>query len=228
MATIVRRENKSGVTYRIQVKTKDKGSGKITTHSTTWKPVPGMTEKQIQREVIVFADKYEDQLQAAAMAASGEKFMTAETTLADYAEWWLERRREEISASYYVSSKDAIADIAAHIDTYKLRELNPAVIQRFFDSVDKRERTIVTYTALPEAIRQRMREVGRKYQYLRYEAGLSSNTLSIALRGGHVCAEFAERLAKELKTEAKKLFDLTMETAKYAYETCHKIKQTPG
>ncbi len=78
MATIVRRENKSGVTYRIQVKTKDKGNGKITTHSTTWKPVPGMTEKQIQREVIVFADKYEEQLQAAAMAASGEKFMTAE------------------------------------------------------------------------------------------------------------------------------------------------------
>ena len=57
MASIVKRENKSGVTYRIQVKIKDKGSGKSVTHSTTWKPVPGMSEKQMQREVIVFADK---------------------------------------------------------------------------------------------------------------------------------------------------------------------------
>ena len=64
MASIVRRDNKSGITYRIQVKTKDKGSGQIITHSTTWKPVPGVSEKQMQREVIVFADQYEAQIAA--------------------------------------------------------------------------------------------------------------------------------------------------------------------
>ena len=54
MASIVRRDNKSGITYRIQVKTKDKGSGQIITHSTTWKPIPGMSEKQMQRRSSCF------------------------------------------------------------------------------------------------------------------------------------------------------------------------------
>lgn len=51
MATISKRMTKSGVTYRIQVKVMDKGSGAQKTHSTTWKPAPGMTQRQIDREV---------------------------------------------------------------------------------------------------------------------------------------------------------------------------------
>ena len=55
MATITKRMTKSGPTYRIQVKLKDKGSGKMNVYSTTWKPQMGMTPKQIEREVIVYA-----------------------------------------------------------------------------------------------------------------------------------------------------------------------------
>lgn len=56
MATITKRMTKSGPTYRIQVKLKDKGSGKMNVYSTTWKPKMGMTPKQMEREVIVYAD----------------------------------------------------------------------------------------------------------------------------------------------------------------------------
>ena len=37
-------------TYRIQVKPKDKVSGKLNVYSTTWKPQIGMTPKQMERE----------------------------------------------------------------------------------------------------------------------------------------------------------------------------------
>lgn len=53
---------KFGPTYRIQVKLKDKVSGKMNVYSTTWKPKIGMTLKQMEREVIVYANQYEDNL----------------------------------------------------------------------------------------------------------------------------------------------------------------------
>ena len=226
MASIVRRESKSGPTFRIQVKIKDKGSGKTITHSTTWKPAPGMSEKQMQREAIIFADQYEAQMRAASLSATGEQFMSAESSLREYAVWWLERRKDEISATYYINCKNSIDDIVENIGAYKLRELNPSIIQRYYDAIDRRERTVVTVTPLPEAIRQRMEETGKNYKYLRYDAKVCSNTISIALNGGNVSMEFAETLARELETDVKTLFVIKKENVKYAFETNHKIKRT--
>ncbi len=226
MASIVRRDSKSGPAFRIQVKIKDKGSGKTITHSTTWKPAPGMSEKQMQREAIIFADQYEAQIRAASLSATGEQFMSAESTLREYAVWWLERRKDEISATYYINCKNSIDDIVEKIGAYKMRELNPSIIQRYYDAIDRRERTIFTITPLPEAIRQRMEATGKNYKYLRYDAKVCSNTISIALNGGNVSMEFAETLAKELETDVKKLFVIKKENVKYAYETNHKIKRT--
>ena len=226
MASIVKRNTKSGITYRIQVKTKDKGSGQIITHSTTWKPTPGMSEKQMQREAIVFADRYEAQIKAASLSASGEQFMSAESTLGEFADWWLARRKNEISLSYYVNCHNSIDEIKAHIGAYKLRELNPAIIQRYYDELDTRERTITTIDSKPEAIRKRMAEMGKNYMKLRYVDKINSCTLSIALKGGRVQMEFAEKLAKLLCTDVKKLFTIKKVKKKYAFESIHKIKRT--
>ena len=98
MATITKRMTKSGLTYRIQVKLKDKGSGKINTHSTTWKPPAGLSTKQIEREVIVFADKYENDLKMS-LTSSDAQGISPDTMVSEYAHWWLERRKDEISAS---------------------------------------------------------------------------------------------------------------------------------
>ena len=72
MATISRRMTKSGVTYRIQVKVMDKGSGVQKTHSTMWKPLPGMTQRQIDREVAKFADEYERDIKTVAESPHAE------------------------------------------------------------------------------------------------------------------------------------------------------------
>ena len=53
MATITKRMTKSGPSYRIQVKMKDKGSGKLNVYSTTWRPPAGLTQKQMEREVVI-------------------------------------------------------------------------------------------------------------------------------------------------------------------------------
>lgn len=185
-----------------------------------------MSEKQMQREVIVFADQYEAQIKAASLSASGEQFMSAETTLGEFADWWLGRRKNEISLSYFVNCHNSIDEIKAHIGAYKLRELNPSIIQRYYDELDKRERTVVTIEAKPDAIRKRMEETGKSYMTLRYSDKINCSTLSIALNGGRVQQEFAEQLAKLLDTDVKKLFTITKTNMKYAFESNHKIKRT--
>ncbi len=62
MATITKRMTKSRPSYRIQVKMRDKGSGKLNVYSTTWRPPAGLTQKQMEREVVIYADKYESEL----------------------------------------------------------------------------------------------------------------------------------------------------------------------
>ena len=60
MATIRKITLKSGdITYEIQVKATDKGSGKQITRSMRWKPESGMTPKKAEKEVVLVADRFE-------------------------------------------------------------------------------------------------------------------------------------------------------------------------
>ena len=102
MATISKRMTKSGVSYRVQVKVMDKGSGVQKTYSTTWKPAPGMTQRQIDREVARFADEYERDIKNV-LASPHADGVSPDTTIGEYSRWWLERRKTEVSASYYVN-----------------------------------------------------------------------------------------------------------------------------
>lgn len=56
MATIRKRQLKNGGNaYTVQVKFKDKGSGKTILETTTWRPDGKMTTKQEERAVQTFA-----------------------------------------------------------------------------------------------------------------------------------------------------------------------------
>lgn len=48
----------------------------------------------------VFADKYENNLKMS-LTSSDAQGISPDTLLSEYAHWWLERRKDEISASYY-------------------------------------------------------------------------------------------------------------------------------
>lgn len=224
MASISKRQTKSGMTYRIQVKIKDKGSGEIKVHSTTWKPPVGLTPKQIEREVIIYANEYENAVKAAETVV-GEPNQSPETTFSEYATWWLERRKNDISASYYVNCEMTIELTKKYIGGYKLREINPTIIQQYYDKLDRAEKTVTVVTAKP-ALREKMKETGIGYMKLRYEQGFSSCSLSNALAGKQISYEYAKRLAAALGEKMETLFNVTETKQKYAYETMSKIKRT--
>ena len=51
MATIKKREGKTGVSYLIRVSSGYDISGNQVVHSMTWRPEPGMTRRQIEKEL---------------------------------------------------------------------------------------------------------------------------------------------------------------------------------
>lgn len=71
MATIRKRQLKSGENaYTVQVKFKDKGSGKTILETTTWRPDTKLTSKQEERAVQTFADEFERQIRATVNGAA--------------------------------------------------------------------------------------------------------------------------------------------------------------
>ena len=125
----------------------------------------------------------------------------------------------------YVNCQTAIKDIVANIGGYKLRELNPAIIQRFYDQLDKKEKTVITVTAKPE-LREAMQEAKMGFRKLRFEMDFNCATLTAALAGRTISLEYAERLATCLGQSTTSLFNVTKEKEPYAYETIHKTKRT--
>lgn len=130
-----------------------------------------------------------------------------------------------MSASYYVNCQTAIKDIVASIGGYKLRELNHTIIQRFYDQLDKKEKTVTTVTAKPE-LREAMQEAKMGFRKLRFEMDFNCCTLTAALAGKTISLKYAERLAACLGRSTTSLFNATTKKELYAYETMHKIKRT--
>ena len=136
MATIRKRQLKSGGNaYTIQVKFKDKGSGKTILETTTWHPDTKMTAKQEERAVQVFAEEFEHQIKA---TVNGVTSTTDTTNISfrEFAAQWLVKVDRDCSKAYYVKGKEAIAIANKFIGRYKLREITPAIIQNFYDKLD--------------------------------------------------------------------------------------------
>ena len=131
------------------------------------------------------------------LTSSDAQGISPDTLLSDYVSWWLERRKDEISASYYSNCTVAIKDIVENIGGYKLRELNPTIIQRFYDKLDKKEKTITVVTAKSE-LRDVMKKKNTGYVQLTEQEGFNSATLCSALAGKTISLGYAQRLTDRL------------------------------
>lgn len=225
MATIRTRKLKDGSTsYIIQVKFKDKGSGKQILRTTTWKPETAMTPKQEERAAAVFAYDFEKKIKdtVSGSAASAE---TPNITFREFAAKWLEKTKRDCSLSYYVNSSDIIKEVNEYIGGYRLRDISPAVIQNLYDKLDKLQKTTSRIVPKPE-FRQVLESYGFKYMNLRYDYRVQACTLANAFAGKPVSKGWSYGLAEKINVPFDKLFDEKIITEPYAYETIHKYKRT--
>lgn len=223
MASITCRENKKGIVYRVQVKIKDKGTGKDIVRSMTWTPPENFSTKQAEREIIFVAKEYEDELkkQFTCLERNPDN---VKITFKEFAENWLEKCKQENSASYYSNSVRSIDTANRYIGGYKLSELTPRVIQNFYDKIDKLRMEKVVVTPKPNKIRERMKKLNLRYMDVAEKSG--KGMLTAALMGKNVREKSAKIISKALGANVSALFEIKREFLPYAHETTHKVKRT--
>ena len=197
MPTITKR----GETYRIRAYCGYDAKGKQVCRSMTWKPAPGMTPKQIEKEVQRQAVLFEEKCSGQGWGGS-VKFET-------FCKQWFD---EYATPSLRPRTVDRLHQLEGHtyaaLGHIRLDKLTPRQIQTFINDLGKpgistregRSRSKVDLVALLE-------ERGITQKQLAEKNALGRSTVSSACRGETVNTPTAKKIAKALGKDAASLFD---------------------
>ncbi len=125
MANVTKRGN----SYRIKVSAGYDAAGKQLTYSTTYKPAPGMTEKQINKAVQETVRQFEEKIRNGYLANDRIRFSA-------FAEEWMHRHCEKHLADKTIHDyKKLLERVNAAFGHVRMCDLRPGVLQRFFDDL---------------------------------------------------------------------------------------------
>ena len=196
MATIQKR----GDTYRITVSCGYNLNGKQIRRTMTWTPEPGMTRRQIEKEIDRQAVLFEERCRTGQVLDGNIKFADfAERWFKDYAEKQL---RPTTVARYHV----LMPRINAAIGHIRLDKLQPHHLMQFYNNLaetgvreDTRYQSTVDFKALLKSRGMTKREFAK-------QANLSVYVLDSMTRGNKVSATSAHKIASTLKLPLNKVF----------------------
>ena len=201
MATIEKYSGKDGLTFRISVSAGFDTQGKRIRHRTTYKPAPGMTERQIQKAV---------QRAAADFERSIEQGFALDTrqTFADYAEYVLDlKQRTGTKARTLDRYQDMMVRINQAIGHIKLADLRPQHLNSFYKNLAepgirisggsaKAKIDMVAWLKKNKVSRGKLAEM----------AGVSAPTVGVAVKGESIKEEKALAIAKAMGKKVDDVF----------------------
>lgn len=199
MPTITKR----GDTYRIRAYCGYDTHGKQVSRSMTWRPAPGMTPRQIEKELQRQAVLFQEQCSGQGWGGSVKFETFCEQWFQEYAEPNL--RPRSVARLHQLEERTYAA--LGHI---RLDKLTPRHIQTFVNDLGKpgisqresRSRSKVDLMAL-------LKERDILQKDLASMASLSRSTVSSACRGEYVSLQAAKQLAKALGLDYAAVFDTT-------------------
>ncbi len=151
MATIRKREGKKGCTYLFQVKIRDPMSNKLLVKTLTWKPDDKMNPRQAEREAIIKADAFEEEVKGL-LTGSISGTDSYDMTLYNYSVDWLAKRNGDIELSTLSHYEGMLKIMKEVIGNVKVRQITPYIIQSFFNYMDNMMQTKYKITAKPMLI----------------------------------------------------------------------------
>lgn len=196
MPTITQR----GDTYRIRSYCGYDAKGKQVTRSTTWRPTPGMTprqiEKELQRQAVLFEEKCSGQ-----GWGGNAKFETfAKQWFQEYAAPTLRPRTVDMLHQLEERTYTAIGHL-------RLDKLSARHVQGFINNLGEGGIPSKAISATPRpAFLAAVAARGEKQKDIAAAVGLSRSTVSSACRGEAVTVGTAEKLADYLGGELRGLF----------------------
>ena len=207
MPSIEPRYNKAGqlLHYRLVVSGGLNWEGKQIRRRITWKPPrPGMSVKQMEREAMAAAFKFEEAIQAGYEIDKVKKFC-------DYAEYVLELKQRTglapTTLERYRSMLPRINDAIGHM---KLTQIRPQHLNDLYKHLtDNGIRNKGAIATAKRVLSSKVTALGQPKHMIAKEAGISHTTLNSILRGDSVKLETAEGLAKAMGYTVSELFTVT-------------------
>ena len=222
MANITPRRNKKGdiISYRIRVaKGYDAQGNKLNPYVTTWKPKPGMTKRQIEKELQRQATLFEEQCRLGLVGDGSQKFEA-------YAEYVLDLkvRSGELRHHTLVRYKDLLKRINAGIGYMKLTDIRPQHLNQLYEQLSKEGIRLRSGRATlkdKEDLVQRIRDLGytNRERFVKEKAGISVTSLRTMQRGESVMVETAEKVVNALGVPLTDLFDVEYDTTPLSPKT---------
>lgn len=212
MATIKKREGKTGTSYLIRVSCGYDTKGRQVVQSMTWRPSPDMTPKQVQKELDRQAVLFEERCTAQHTASGNIKFETfAKQWFKEHAE--PNRRPRTVARLHQLEERTYTA--IGHI---RLDKLTARHVQKFIDNLGEEGISKREEYAQPKGDFLGHLE-GMTQKDLSERSGVSRSTISALCRGGNVTVATADKLAKALNVSTRELFTIKRSTGKLAPKT---------
>lgn len=201
MANIKRIDGKNGEAYKITVTKGRDCNGKQVRHYRTWKPEPGMTERQINKEVQRAALDFEREIELGYQVDNRQTF-------AQYVEYVLKlKERSGCKHLTLVRYRELTERIYPAIGHLKLAEIRPQHLNKLYadlsrPGVSKRGTTAVASVDLSRLLNERkLTRVA-----LATAAGIGASTITAACQKKKIALASAQAIAKALGERTERLF----------------------
>ncbi|MGE4213815.1 MAG: tyrosine recombinase XerC [Anaerotignaceae bacterium] len=197
MATIQKRNN----AYLIRVSAGYDINDKQIIKSMTWKPEPGMTqrqiEKELQRQAVLFEDK----------CKSGQ-FLDGSIKFAEFTEKWMKDYAEnQLKAKTIARYKDLLKRINMAIGHIKLDKLQPVHLIRFYDNLAENGiRSDIKYKSTVD-LSKLLKGCSCTKTAFCDKADISIATLNNACKGYNISLESANKISLALGLKLENVFE---------------------
>lgn len=201
MATIEKYVGKDGTSYRISVSAGFDTQGRRIRHRTTYKPAPGMTERQIQKAVQRAAADFERSIEQGYALDNRQTF-------AAYAEYVIDLKERTGAKHRTVAGyRRLLTRTNQAIGHMALQDIRPTHLNSFYKNLSE---TGIRKTALRSTpkkdLRATLKEQKLSMAKVANMAGVAESTVNAAGKGRPILKENAEKIAKAAGIPFDKLF----------------------
>lgn len=192
---------KRGDGYRITVSCGYDLTGKQIRRTTTWKPEPGMTARQIEKELARQAVLFEEKCKTGQVLDGNVK-------LADFAErWFTEYAEKQLRPTTVAGYRKMMPRINAAMGHIRLDHLQPHHLMHFYSNLSEAGVRCVTRWRAGVGLRDWLNAQGMTQKAFAQLSGVSAAKLSGLLRGGALYEQNARKIAQTVGQPLESLFE---------------------
>lgn len=195
MATIEKRNN----SYRI-IASCGYAGGRQVKKRMTWTPEPGMTPKQIEKELNKQAVLFEEQCQKGYITSG-------KTTFSEFSDEWMLRKKDELKPRTYARYESMLPRIKAAIGHIKLDRIQPHHLTAFYENLKEGGIRLDTKFKIAFEINSYLQKNKLSKAEFGRLCGVSASTLTPIFNDGQVSKATADKVADALGMPLLEVFD---------------------